>query len=546
MKRKAFNKDILRSILNSKSRFFAIFAIVALGAGFFSGLCAISYDMRLTGDSYYDDSHMMDIRLLSGFGFTDEDIKAVRAADGVENVMAGYSVDAISNFTGDDVVVRIHSLPTDMDSDNGEWLNRPTLTEGRMPERQGECVMSTALTGMGDIKIGDTVTLDNDDGSLDDFVSCTEFEVVGFADSAYYIALTYGTSSIGNGTLERFMYILEDDFLSEVYTEVFVTAEDAKALNCFSDEYESKVEKTKTGLEKLSDERSPLRLEQIKKDAQKELDDAREEYNEAKEKAEVSLSDALAVLEDAEKQIKYSENQLNDAQRQINDGRAQLDEKLAQYNDGVAQYEAALGQYNTLSAQYNEAKAALDAGYAEYEAQLAAGADPAVLAAMKAQLDAKRAQLEAQKPSIDAMKSALDSTKAQLDSSKLQLDAAAASFDDMQKQIDSGKSKLNAAKKELADGRTEYNDAKQKAEEELSDALDEINDAQEEIDSLQAQEWYVLGRDTNIGFVSFGDDADRMASLATVFPVLFFLVAALVALTTMTRMVDEERMVIGT
>lgn len=546
MKRKAFNKDIFRSILNSKSRFFAIFAIVALGAGFFSGLCAISYDMRLTGDSYYDDSHMMDIRLVSGFGFTDEDVRAVEATDGVENVMAGYSVDAISNFSGDDVVVRIHSLPTDMSDDNGAWLNRPTLTEGRLPERSGECVMSATLTGLGDIKIGDIVTLDNDDGSLDDFVSCTEFEVVGFADSAYYIALTYGTSSIGNGTLERFMYISEENFCSEVYTEVFVTAEDADALNCFSDEYDSKIEKTKTDLTKLSDERSPLRLEQIKKDAQKELDDAREEYNEAKEKAEVSLSDALAVLENAEEEIKNSESQLNDAQRQINDGRAQISEKLTQYNDGVAQYNAALEQYNTLSTQYNDAKAALDVGYAEYEAQLAAGADPAMLAAMKAQLDAKRAQLEAQKPVIDAMKTALDSTKTQLDSSKLQLDAAAASLDELQRQIDSGRRALDTAKEELADGWTEYNDAKQQAENELSDALDEINDAQEEIDSIELQEWYVLGRDTNIGFVSFSDDTDRMESLATVFPVLFFLVAALVALTTMTRMVDEERMVIGT
>ncbi|MEG1304732.1 MAG: ABC transporter permease, partial [Oscillospiraceae bacterium] len=118
MKTNTFNKDIMRSVKHSLSRFIAIFAIVALGAGFFAGLSATAPDMRLTADKYYDDSNMMDFHLLSSLGFTDEDIAQMRRVDGVDGVMAGYSVDAESLIGDKEQVMRIHSLPDDMSDTN--------------------------------------------------------------------------------------------------------------------------------------------------------------------------------------------------------------------------------------------------------------------------------------------------------------------------------------------------------------------------------------------------------------------------------------------
>ena len=546
MKRKSFNKDILRSILKSKSRFIAIVAIVALGAGFFSGLGAISYDMKLTGDSYYDRTNMMDIHLLSPYGFTEDDIDAIKSADGIEDVMTGYSTDAVSTLDGKDMVVRIHSLPSDMSEDNADWLNRPTLTEGRLPEESGECVLSAALTGMGDVALGDTIVLGNEDGSLDDAISTTKFKVVGFADSSYYIAITYGTSNIGSGTIERFMYIPESDFCTEVYTDVFATVTDAQALNCFESDYEILIDKTVENLEDVSAVRAPIRFDEVKSDAMSAIEDAEDEYEEAKQKAEVSLSDALATLEDAEDEIADSEKLLDDSQKKINSGWDQYNAGMSAYNDGLAQYNAQLGDYNTAKQQYDAVASQLESGYAQYEALIASGTDPAALAEMKAQLDGTKAVLDAQKPQLDAYKAALDGAKATLDTTKQQLDDAKTELVVSQEKIDDGRKELEDAKIELADGWHEYDEAKLEAEQKLADAKDEIEDAKKEVDELEMSEWYVLDRETNIGYVSFEGDANRMASLATVFPVMFFLVAALVALTTMTRMVDEERMTIGT
>ena len=160
MRVKAFHKDVLRAITHSWSRFLALFVIVALGAGFYSGLRTTAPNMRATADAYYDDTRFFDVRLVSTFGFTDDDVEAIRATEGVESVMAGYSADLLVRMGEKDVVTRLHSLPSDLSEDNEEYLNRPTLKEGRMPENPGECVVSVGgaddATGLA---IGDTVTI---------------------------------------------------------------------------------------------------------------------------------------------------------------------------------------------------------------------------------------------------------------------------------------------------------------------------------------------------------------------------------------------------
>lgn len=546
MAKSAFVKDILRSIKNTKSRFLAIFGIVALGAGFFSGLSATSYDMEITGDKYYDDGNMMDIRLVSTYGFTQDDIDCIRKTEGVSAVMEGYSIDAMSDIGGTDTVVRIHSLPPDAADNNPDYLNRPVLTEGRLPQRPGECVLSEAIVRRDSLKLGDTVTLKDTDGTLADSLATSKFKIVGFANSAYYIALTYGTSSIGSGTIGRFMYISREDFTSDVFTDVYASVDGAAELGCFSDEYVSLVDKTKDRLETLSDTREPLRFDEVKKQAQDELDDAREEYEEEKEKVEVSLADALAQLDDAEKEINDAQKKLDEGKIKLNMGWNTYRDGMEKYNEGLAEFKENQATYSTMKSQYDAAKAQLDEGYAQYDRLIEAGTPVDSLSGMKAELDSNAATLSAQKAQLDAFGAGLSRAESQLNASKKQLDDAHAELIANQKKLDDSYAELDDAKKELEDGRNEYNDAKAKADEKLGEALDELDEAQKDIDELDMTEWYVLDRDTNVGFVSFKGDTQRMASLSTVFPVLFFLVAALVALTTMTRMVDEERMIIGT
>ncbi len=593
MKNKTFRKDTVRSIKGSFSRFVAIFAIVALGAGFYAGLCATAPDMRATIEQYCDDSGMMDIELLSTFGFTEEDIGVIRAADGIEAVMAGYRTDALSDIDGKEQVIRIHSLPENTDRDNADYLNRPVLVEGRMPQNSHECLLGVSKMD-GSVKIGSTILLKDKDGKLSDTLQCDEFTIVGLVDSAYYLSFTLGSSAIGSGTISHFMYVTDTAFSTEVYTDVHATVRGAAALFSFSEAYDDLVDPVIDTLETVADNREQARYDEIRSDALAEIADAQAELDDARAQADEELADAYnelnanaQKLRDAETQIADNTAKLNSAEAQLNANAAGLASLKTQYDAYSAQYAAGLPAYQTSLADYQQKDAAWQQGNTAYQASLSGyqalydgylsagvpeadipsqlvdptGSDPAIPAGLtmgqlKAQLDQTQTDLADSRRQLDTYKTGLDQSKADLDALAGALSTMKAKLDEAdaaKQQIASGRAALESAKNELAtaqtklaDGWAEYNDAKADAEAELTDAQTKIDDAKTELDDLEMPEWYVLSRHTNVGYASFTADADRMTSLSTVFPVLFFLVAALVALTTMTRMVEEERVIIGT
>ena len=185
---------------------------------------------------------------------------------------------------------------------------------------------------------------------------------------------------------------------------------------------------------------------------------------------------------------------------------------------------------------------------------------PYILAAgAAAQLEENGALLASTKTTLEASKSKLDGAKTQVEDARSQLDegwreyySGLSDLDDAEQEVRDGEQELLDAYQELtdgeaeyADGLTEYNDGKAEAEQELADARQEIEDGQREVDDIEPAEWYILDRTANMGFASYQQDAQRMIKLALVFPTVFFLVAALVCLTAMTRMVEEQRVEIG-
>ena len=747
MHRRAFRKDTLRAVTHSWSRFVALLVIVALGTGFYSGLRTTAPDMRATVDRYYDENRFMDARLVSTFGFTEEDVESIRGTEGVANVMPGYSADALVRMDGQDVATRIHSLPADTSGTNGDYLNRPVVLEGRMPENDGECVLSNPpLSGEGGVQIGDTVTVEEMDGEIGDTFSRRTFTVVGFVRSPYYVSASLGSSTVGSGQLGRYMYVPESDFCVDYYTDLHLTVEGADALDTFSDAYDAHVEPVLDRLETLADERAEIRYGDIRADAQAELDDAEQTYEEEKAKAEQELADAYQELLDGEQEIQENEqkladgeqeladgrtelddgwaeladgraelqdayNELVDAQAEVDDGRAQLEEGWAEYEagrqelsdaraaweEGKAEYDQGLADYEDGLAKYQDGLAAYESEKADAERQLAdaerqlnsaqqqiasgrrqleeqrpayeqavAGL-PAVQAAVsrmeaavaaglitadtpmdvpgygqislnglraletqmqdgiqefesaeakleqgqrelnsgraayesqkqaaeqgfaeaeqeladaKAELDDAKAQPDEAAAEIESGRLELEDGQAELDSGRAELEENQQALDDAQKEIDDGwaqyfdgqkeldaaeqelnsgeeewaasqqelldgKAELEDGKRALEEGWQEYEDGKREADEELADAYQQLQDGRDELAKLERPDWYVLGRSANVGFASFDGDAGRMESLSTVFPTVFFLVAALVALTTMTRMVEEERGVIG-
>lgn len=643
--RGAFNKDVLRSVTHSLGRFLAIAGIVALGTGFYAGLRMTAPDMKLAADQFYDGTNLMDIRVVSTLGLTDGDLAALRGVEGVAQVMGAYETDVMATVNDEQYAIRVHSLPAAAaESDTGDgvnavsgaadYLNRPVLVEGSWPVREGECVLSADKVMNTPTKIGDTVQITEGSQDVDDVLATRTYKVVGYVHSSYYVSSTsMGTTSLGSGSVQQFMYVPESDFSKDLpYTEAFVTVAGAAGEFSGSDAYFERVHEVEDRIEALAPAREQARVDGLRADAQKELDEKRADYERERADAEQQLNDAQRQLDEAAAAIAENEQKLADAQAAYDRGvaelasqrasaEAQLAEAERQLADGRAQTDAARpaieqgqAQLADTWAQWQQGADALAAGWGEWQrnsdavdggiatarrgidalqAQIA-GLDPAdpnyeatkkgleeklseVQAQMadlvqkRAALDGARGELEAQQQAVNAARGELDAQQAAFDAQKAQFDAAVAQveqgtadlasarsqadaqiaaaqqqLDEAAAQIANGRSQLEQGRADYEGGLAEYERQKDDADAQFADAERQIADAQQKIDNLENPSWLVMDRDQNYGVASFESDANRVDSIAQVFPFIFFLVAALVALTTMTRMVEEERVLIGT
>ena len=600
-------KMVMRGLKGSFSRLMAIFAIVALGVGVLSGMLATTPDMLYSVDRYYDDTETMDIRLVSTLGFAESDPEALRQVEGVEKVMPIYSADLLFVTSANDTMVtRLQSLP----GEGKDYLNQPQLIEGRMPERAGECVVETGGLLSSGLAVGDTLTLAPENTDPEDKVSQQEFTIVGLVESAYYFSVERDTTNVGSGKIQLIAYTTEDSFSYEVYTDIFLTVSGAREETAFSDSYDEVVDRVTDRLEGIEGERAEVRYEEIRASADEELDKAQQEYDEKKAEAEQELADAQAELEngrqelaDGEQAIQEAQQTLSDSEQEIADGWAQLEEgrqeleeqtalfeqtvaeKRQEITDGWTQLEDGEEQLRDAKAQLDAAKAQLDSAKAQIDenapliealrplapynpaiAQQVEAFDQAVaqyeqgLAQYEqglqeyytglAQLESSRSQLtqgEAELESTAAQtQQQLRDAQAELDRSEQQLRDAEQELEEGRQTLAQNQRELEDARTELADGEAQYQEAKAEAEQKLEDAQRELDDARAEVESMDRPEWYILDRHANLGYESFYSNAQKIEAIAKVFPWIFFLVAALVSLTTMTRMVEEERVHIGT
>lgn len=715
MKSRAFQKSARRAVKSTLPRFISITLISFLGSSILAGLAAVSPNMQRVGDEYYDNQNVMDVRMLSTFGFTNEDVEAIKNTDGVSGVMASYTVDATGTVDVKDYTFRVNGLSTNHDAENADYINQLKLVEGNWPDNDNEAIIIKPSIGLKNISIGSIVFLNSaSNAEIPDTIKQTEYTIVGIAESPYYMSFMQGNTSVGNGSIDYVLYVPSDNFIVDGYTDLYVTIDGAKEENAFKDEYFTTIDATVNRLKALANERETLRYDEL----YAELTDAKEEYAEKEKETNEKLTDANTLLEEgknnlleakeqyanaqseystkkaevndllanAEKelwnasvQIREKEQELSDKKKELTDASSELeaartkldaswkeynsnakvlidnkavlaenkkslDEAQAKYEAGVKNAENTTGmsmeqiskslpsmkeefdkkkeQYDMLS-QLSELKEALDdvpmgteeytelntkyqyaltsAGLTENEAEKLIGQ----LDILKSQLDSLRQQydqlsslvtakeelerkqieynnantqindadkkLTAAKNQLELGEKEYSSKKAELTAAKEQLTLAENKIIAAKKSYQSSLSKYNEQKikadselakaseeletanekigdgeKELVDKQKEYNDKTTEADTKLSEAKQEIEDAEEKLSDLGEPKWYVLDRDMNESFVTYKDDTERMHDLATVFPVIFFMVAALVCLTTMTRMVDEERTLIGT
>ena len=775
--KKALHKDFWMEIKKTKARFISIFCIVSLGVAFFSGIQASSPDMRLSGDAYYTENKMMDLKVVGTLGLTENDVDTLKKIEGVEWAEGAWATDVLCGEADAQKVLHVESINKD--------VNGLTVTEGRLPEKSGECFLDvTFAQGMG-YEIGDQMEFRED--TEDPFLKKRTYTVTGVGRTPLYISFNRGNTTLGSGEVNGFAYVLPEDFDQEIYTQIYIRAHGANQVTSYTDAYDTLVEKLQQNVEGIQKERCLARYEDVMSEAEEKLADAEQELADGKTEAQKELADARKDLEDGEqeladgrKEYEDGKKQLADAREKLKNGRAQLDtaqqtiadgriqladarNQLAsgweQFHAGEARLSEGWSQYNSGKREYDtgkkkleeakkqladgkkkleESRAALDeqqrqieegilqaqngitaidaqitelnaqipqieAGIqqaAEAEAQLPAlqqaltaargtaaekqsAADVAQAALDEAMkkleageiteeelipfqeaLNAAAAELEAANGTVDQAQAALDSCSAaasrkqeletalaaakegiaqaeakktelaltveqlqagktaveegrkklEQEGKKLQqaekeiaanekklavsekkLKESLAVLQSSQTEIDANRQRLNAAQAEisaneqrladgeaelvrgrleladgeaeikenqqklidaekdladgeaeLADGWKEYRDGEKEAEQEISDGEQKLADARKEIQDIEEPEWIVTDRNALPEYSDYGDNADRIKNIGEVFPVIFFLVAALISLTTMTRMVEEQRTQIGT
>lgn len=603
MKMKPTHKDFYMEIRKSPGRFLSILFIVALGVAFFSGIRASEPDMRLTGDTYFDESNLIDIKALSTYGVTQDDVDAILKIDGVEHAEGAYSADFMQIVDKKQKVLHVISLQDEM--------NQVKLSDGRMPQKAGECLADQDAG----YKVGDTIKLRS--GTSDeviDTLTTDTLKVVGLCNSPMYISYGRGSATIGTGTISAFVMVPEETFDMDVYTEVYVQVKGAKNEVAFTDGYDKKVEKVLDQIEDITDERAEIRKQELVNEAQEKIDEAREELEQGRADAASELADAAAKIADAEEQLtsgkaqitsgkkqiasakntlSKKESELEQAQNQYNAGLAQLQEGEAQYEAGLAQYEAAKpeaeAKIQTGREEIEKKKQELAAAPAKLELlkqsvaeleqkqtegsiteeeaatlkelkenkipqleyfiangeQLIASGEAELDAAQK-QLDDTAATLAQTKSELDAAKASLNGVPQQLASGKAQIQSGWAEIRKQEKKLEEGAAEIAENEAKVAEAKIEYTNGEEEAAQKIAEGEQKIADAEAKVQDIEKPTWYVYDRDTLTEYSGYGENAERLGAIGRVFPVLFFLVAALISLTSMTRMVEEQRTAIGT
>ena len=631
---RATAKDLLRTIRGSLSRYLSILLIIAIGVAFFAGISSTGDDMRLTAEKYYDESHTQDMQILSPLGFSDADLDAVREIDGVDQVVGSYFADCMA-VCKDNFLARVLSLPENTDPGNEGYINRLLILEGRLPQRENECVIDENIKNEYGFTVGSTLTLRSadPDEDLDDTLENTEFSVVGVVNSPLYIDMSRrGSTTVGDGGLDAYLYVPAENFTYDSYTQLALTYAPAREFSAYDKDYLPSLDPLREALDQIAGERAQLRYEEIRdelrdkiEDGQSEIDDGHTQVSDARFQladARSELADARQKLADARQEYEDGKTALRDqtdaGRKKLDDGQAAIDAGRTQYRDGMAQYKSGMAQLEENEAAVTEAEATvalLDQNYATLNAVLStmqlgaptmtveqrqqlAGvlrgqlnrlpraegssqglgdmmydengvATPEKIAAVQALLPSYRdravAMAQAGRTQVDAARTQLADTKQQLDAVKTQLDTSQTDIDAGrtalteaeqagQKQLDDALQKIENGEKDLAEGESEYlreeADAREEiadAEKDLADAELKLVDARRMLADLEVPEWFISDRtESCLGYSGFSNDSERIDSLATVFPVFFLAVASLVCLTTLARMVAENRTEIGT
>ena len=575
--KKALLKDSIKEIKNTYKKFISILLMAFLGVGFFAGLRASSPDMIDTINQYYKEQQVYDIQILSTLGLTNQDIEEISKIENVEKVYGTYETDGKIEIENKEIVAKVLTI---------EEINTPKLLQGKMPENDQECLVEETFLKENNKQIGDTIIIEienttNDEGESIEYLKQKELKIVGTARSPLYISRDRGTSSLGAGKVNYYIYIPKSNInATDIYTNIYIKVANADKYTTSTKEYEDYIETVKDNIENIKEQRENARREQLVEKANEKLQEAENELNTQKQEAETQIQDAEKQLEDGRKEIEdgeaeieankkkadtefaNAEKEIENAKNEIEENEKKLQIKEQETNKRFEQlevqkqgFQANLEQINSgiaeLQAQYNVLLEKLENGGTlteqEEQQKLYIEGQLQTLNQTKQQLVAGITEIE---NGINKGKQEIQNGKEQIEQGKTEIEAQEKQLNQTKTstyaQIEDAKTELENAKQKIIQGEQELEQSKQEYEQKIEDAEAKLLDAKEEVNDIEKPEWYILDRNANSGYVSFIQDTESIENISQVFPIVFFAVAALISLTSMTRMVEEQRMQIGT
>ncbi len=397
----------------------AILSIIALGVGFFSGVRITTPAMVHTVNAFWQEKQLYDYRLISTLGWDSDNVQAFRNMPDVRYAEGSNSIDLLAlNHENVEIVLKAYTLP--------ENINQLRLTEGRMPQSGNECLMD-ASRPCG-LAVGDIIRIseDNEEDTLDT-LNYTELKIVGMADSSLYVNFERGTTSIGNGSVEAFVYLLPDALDRDFYSEIYIRFDHDSVI--YSKEYKDAMEQRSGSWEELTQQKADLRYQRI-------TDDARSELQDGKDELEDKRAEGQQELDDAEKELADGKKELDDAEKELDNGRKELDNAEKELTDAKKQIEDNEKKLDDARKELDNARQQLD----DSELQLNDA---------RQQLDDSELQLNDARQQLDDSEQQLNQAKQQLDDSKIQLDSAGQQIADGERQLNDGQTQINSAFAEL-------------------------------------------------------------------------------------------------
>lgn len=546
----AFRKDIWRTIVQSRKRFISILVICVLGVTMVTGLRASCFDLRNSADAFFDSQQLYDVSIQSTLGLSTDDVEAVSKIDGVQQAEGTWTEDTYTDAGSSRLSVEVKVL-----SESG--INEPYLVSGELPTTSNEIAVTQNYLDVSGASIGDTVTLE-DNGS-DALFMRTEYTITGTVIDPTELTNPTGPIAIRASASPDCCFFVTADAVdpevADTFTTIYIKAANADGISSYSDQYTSLINTVVDNLETLRTEREQARTDEIKQDAQATIDEQEAEAQDGFTEAESQLADAQAQIDDGWEELIASKSQLAEGRQQLADGEAELEAQAQQLKEGRAQIEEGLNQVTEgrtqIESGIQQINAACDAQIEDAQAALDQGLiDESTYQAMLQVIEQERANqlapLDEQLKTLETTEQQLSTQLSQITEGETALASARQQLEASRQEITSGEQQIAAGEKELQAGQTELDTQRQEYEKTKADALQQIADARAEVDDIEAAQWYIQTRDSNAGYTSVESDASSIEAIGLVFPVVFIIVAVLIALTTITRMVEEERSLIGT